>query len=150
MSPSRRLTWTLVRRLSVAVTAVTAVVVLTGGLALWAIEGNRPGSTVRSAADGVWWAITTLTTVGYGDHVPVTAAGRVVAAAVMVAGVAVIGAVAAVVALAVAARMAAAEERALEAEAVTLEQRLEERLDRLEAKLDRLLAERAADPPRGD
>ena len=45
------------------------------------------------------WALTTLRTVGYGDQMPVTTAGRLVAAAVMIAGVAVLGGVAALVAL---------------------------------------------------
>jgi voltage-gated potassium channel len=76
-----------------------------------------------------------MTTVGYGDHVPVTTTGRLIAAAVMVVGVAIIGAVAAIVALAVALHIAIDEERAFEAEARTLEQRLELRLDRIEAQL---------------
>ena len=76
-----------------------------------------------------------MTTVGYGDHVPVTTSGRLVAAAVIMAGVAVLGAVAAVVALAVARRVAFEQEQALDAEAEGLEQRLEVRLDRIEAQL---------------
>jgi len=53
-----------------------------------------------------------MTTVGYGDHVPVTTTGRLIAAAVMVVGVAVIGGVAAIVALGVALHIAIDEERA--------------------------------------
>jgi voltage-gated potassium channel len=86
----------------------------------------------------VWWALATLTTVGYGDFVPVTMAGRLVTAFVMVVGVAIIGAVAAVVALTVARQVAREEERALEAEADVLERRLESHLDRMEAQLSRL------------
>ncbi|MGY1770499.1 potassium channel family protein [Blastococcus sp. SYSU D00813] len=109
MPSSPRDTWGVVARLCAAVTALAALVVAGGGLALWELEGDRPDGTVRSLADALWWALTTMTTVGYGDHVPVTTAGRLVAGGVMVAGVAVIGAVAAVVALAVAARVAARE-----------------------------------------
>jgi voltage-gated potassium channel len=99
------------------------------------VERMRPDGTVHSWGDALWWSLSTLTTVGYGDHVPVTTTGRLIAAGVMVVGVAVIGAVAAIVALAVALRVAFQEERALEAEAETLEQRLEVRLARIEEKL---------------
>ena len=128
-------TWGVVLRLIGLVTVISGLVVVGGGSALWLVEGQRSGATVRSWGDALWLSLTTMTTVGYGDHVPVTPAGRLVAAAVMVAGVAVIGAVAAVVALAVARTVAREEERAREAEAERLEQRLEERLARIEAHL---------------
>ena len=130
-----RLTWTVVLRFAVVVTGVASLVVLGGGTALWLVEGERPDSTISSWGDALWWSLTTLTTVGYGDHVPVTAAGRVIAAGVMVTGVAVIGGVAAIVALVVALRVAQEEELALEATAETLEQRIEMRLARIEAQL---------------
>lgn len=76
-----------------------------------------------------------MATVGYGDHVPETTSGRVIAALIMIMGVAVLGAVAAVVALIFAAAVARREERILEAEGRTLEARLEARLDALDARL---------------
>jgi hypothetical protein len=100
-----------------------------------ALRLARARSTIRSWGDALWWSLTTLTTVGYGDHVPVTTTGRLIAAGVMVAGVAVIGAVAAIVALAVALRVAREEELAFEAAAEILEQRLDVRLARIEAQL---------------
>jgi voltage-gated potassium channel len=136
----QRGTWTRVLRLSVVLVAVSAVVVLGGGTALWFVEGGRPPSSLRSWGDAVWLALTTMTTVGYGDHVPVTTTGRLIAAAVIVVGVAFIGAVAAVVALAVARRVALEEEQELESQAGTLEHQLEVRLDRIEAQLDALSA----------
>jgi voltage-gated potassium channel Kch len=135
MPRQQRLTWTVVLRLAVVVTWVSILVVLGGGSALWLVERMRPHSTVHSWGDALWWSLSTLTTVGYGDHVPVTTPGRLIPAGVMVVGVAVIGAVAAIVALAVALRIAFQEERAFEAEAETLEQRLEVRLARIEEKL---------------
>jgi voltage-gated potassium channel len=144
---SRAVTWSVVARLTLVVTAVSVLVVLGCGTALWLLESGHPRGSLRSWGDAVWWALSTLTTVGYGDHVPVTTAGRLVAALVMVVGVAVIGAVAAVVALTVARQVAREEERALEAEADVLEQRLEARLARVEAQLGRLDALLRASAP---
>ena len=128
-------TLTSVLRLALVTAAASTSVVLIGGTAVWQLEGDRPGTTFRSWGDGIWWALTTMTTVGYGDHVPVTASGRVVAALIMITGVAVLGAVAAVVALIFASDVANREERILEAEGRTLEARLEARLDELDARL---------------
>ena len=50
-----------------------------------------PAANIRTAEDAVWWSLTTITTVGYGDKFPVTTAGRIVAAAVMVIGVGLFG-----------------------------------------------------------
>jgi hypothetical protein len=134
-APRSRVTWSAVLRLAAAVTVVSAVVVVAGGTGLWFLERGRPTSTLDSWGDAVWWSLTTMTTVGYGDHVPVTTGGRLIAAVVMVVGVAIIGAVAAVVALAVARRFAREEERVLEAEAESVERRLEQRLAGIEARL---------------
>ena len=131
----QRTSWTSVLRLTAVLTAVSILIVLASGSALWLVEGDRPDSTLRSWGDALWWALSTITTVGYGDHVPVTTAGRLIATAVMVVGVAVIGAVAAIVALAMALHVALEEERTFEAEAKTLEQRVEVRLAGIEAQL---------------
>jgi voltage-gated potassium channel len=48
-------------------------------------------SNIRTAEEAIWWTITTITTVGYGDKYPVTTAGRVVAAFLMFAGVGLFG-----------------------------------------------------------
>ena len=48
-------------------------------------------SNIRTAGDAVWWAFATVTTVGYGDHYPVTLEGRLVAAMLMAAGVGLFG-----------------------------------------------------------
>ncbi len=135
MPRKERVTWAVVLRLAVAVTAFSAVVVGSSGSALWLIEDERPDRSVQSWADALWLSLTTMTTVGYGDHVPVKTMGRLIAGCVMVLGVAVIGTVAAIVALAVALQVARDEELAFEAGAETLEQRLEVRLGRIEEQL---------------
>lgn len=48
---------------------------------------DRQESNIRTADDAVWWAFTTITTVGYGDRFPVTGEGRFIAALLMTAGV---------------------------------------------------------------
>lgn len=50
-----------------------------------------PGANIRTPQDALWWAMTTITTVGYGDRYPVTTAGRIIAAILMSAGVALFG-----------------------------------------------------------
>lgn len=62
-------------------------------LAVYFQERSAPGATIRTFGDSVWWACATLTTVGYGDAVPVTPVGRVIAAFLMACGLALLGAV---------------------------------------------------------
>lgn len=69
---------------------VTAVVVVAAGL-VYEFERNGADTNIRSFPDALWWAATTVTTVGYGDHFPVSAAGRGVAVALMVTGIALFG-----------------------------------------------------------
>lgn len=52
---------------------------------------NDPASNIKTAEDAIWWSLTTITTVGYGDRFPVTAEGRFVAAILMCAGVGLFG-----------------------------------------------------------
>ena len=136
-------------RTVIMVSGVSAGVVLVGGSAVWLLERGVPGGTFGSWGDSLWWALTTITTTGYGDHVPVTLAGRLVGAVVMMAGVAVVGGVAAGVALVVARAAARAEEQAMVGEAESREQRLESRLDGLDVRLARIEAQlhRLSRPP---
>lgn len=50
-----------------------------------------PEANIKSAEDALWWTMTTITTVGYGDRYPVTTEGRILAAGLMVAGVGLAG-----------------------------------------------------------
>ncbi|MCK6066103.1 MULTISPECIES: potassium channel family protein [Microbacterium] len=70
-----------------------AALLLIWQTALVVLEAERraPGASIRSFGDALWWAFCTVTTVGYGDYVPVTAAGRTFAVLLMVGGVVLVG-----------------------------------------------------------
>jgi voltage-gated potassium channel len=75
-----------------AVTSVLAVstVFMSAFLVLEA-ECNVAGAKISNAGDALWWAVTTVTTVGYGDVYPITTAGRYVGVITMFVGIAVAG-----------------------------------------------------------
>lgn len=76
-------------KLHYAVLVTMVVVVGAAALGLAAEEGS--GGSIDSFGDALWWAVTTVTTVGYGDMFPVTPAGRGIGAFLMVAGIALFG-----------------------------------------------------------
>ncbi len=85
--------------------AITFKVIITAlfltylaGIEITMAERGKPGATINSVGDGLWWAITTLTTVGYGDIYPTTAQGRFIAVGLMVSGICVLGVISATVA----------------------------------------------------
>jgi len=61
-------------------------------------EENAKGSNIHSYPDALWWAIVTVTTVGYGDRYPTTEGGRAVAVVLMLVGIGLIGVLTATVA----------------------------------------------------
>ena len=68
------------------------------GIEITMAERGKPGATIESVGDGFWWAITTLTTVGYGDIYPTTTEGRFIAVGLMISGICVLGFISATVA----------------------------------------------------
>lgn len=68
------------------------VVLLTiGAASILSIERGADGSNIVSGSDALWWAFVTISTVGYGDHYPVTNIGKLVACVVIVFGVGIFG-----------------------------------------------------------
>ena len=61
-------------------------------------ERSVEGSNIKTFNDGLWWAVTTVTTVGYGDRYPTTSEGRLLAVLLMITGISLVGAITASVA----------------------------------------------------
>ena len=89
---------TLRGRVVTYVAGSATMLVFVGALAVLDVEQSAPDAKILTFGDALWWAITTITTVGYGDMYPVTPLGRVVAAALMMSGIAVLGVVTASIA----------------------------------------------------
>ena len=81
------------------ITLLAAMIVLVvASILVITFESGSPDANISTGADALWWAIVTITTVGYGDTFPVTAGGRITAFAVMLMGVGIIGALASILA----------------------------------------------------
>ena len=61
-------------------------------------ERSVEGSNIKNFGDGLWWAVTTVTTVGYGDRYPTTTEGRFLAVLLMITGISLVGVITASVA----------------------------------------------------
>jgi voltage-gated potassium channel len=85
----------LASRAALLATGSAVILVLATAVMELDVERAAPKANITTFGDAVWWAVSTITTVGYGDHYPVTAAGRAVGIVLMVAGVGIFGAVAA-------------------------------------------------------
>jgi voltage-gated potassium channel len=89
--------------------ALCLAILMLGGVGFWALE---PG--IRTLQDGLWLAFTTAATVGYGDTVPKTPAGRAFAVLVVLLGLAVLSLVTASLAALFVERDVEADERQIE------------------------------------
>jgi voltage-gated potassium channel len=81
------------------ITLLAAMIVLiVASILVLQFETPSPDANITTGGDALWWAIVTITTVGYGDHFPVTLLGRVTGVLVMFTGVGIIGALASILA----------------------------------------------------
>jgi voltage-gated potassium channel len=78
-------------RVAVYVAGSTSLVLFVVSMAVLDAERGANGATITTFGDAVWWAMTTVTTVGYGDRYPITAGGRFIAGGLMLAGIALLG-----------------------------------------------------------
>lgn len=73
-----------------AAAIIAVLMVIFSSIAILQVETD-PASNIKTAEDAIWWAYTTITTVGYGDRFPVTTEGRFIAMLLMTVGVGLFG-----------------------------------------------------------
>ena len=127
---NRRASTGLRGRVAVYVAGGSALLAFCGALAVLSVERGR-GGNIATIGDALWWAATTMTTVGYGDRYPTTGQGRLVAVALMLSGIALLGVVTATFATWLVQHVAAAEQEQTDS--------LQEQLDDMRAQLDEVL-----------
>lgn len=75
------------RQLLVLLTVLSLIL----GLLIVPVESWSPESNIQTVEEGLWWAATTVSSVGYGDYVPVTTLGRIIGVTLQAAGVMMFG-----------------------------------------------------------
>lgn len=73
------------------VAAITALLIGVSAVLVYDAEAGNPDSSISTLGDAVWWAFTTVTTVGYGDEYPVTPIGRTLGVILMLSGITLLG-----------------------------------------------------------
>ena len=66
---------------------LTALVIILGGIAVYLVEHKLTGANITKLGDALWWAVITITTVGYGDYTPISPLGRIIGTIVMFSGI---------------------------------------------------------------
>ncbi|MCF6388393.1 potassium channel family protein [Mycobacterium sp. MBM] len=74
------------------------LLVFVASLAVLDAERGAPGAYITDFGEALWWSVTTITTVGYGDLTPITTTGRVVAVLLMIGGITLVGSITATLA----------------------------------------------------
>lgn len=80
-----------VRGTFITVGLLSVIAVLFATIAVFTLERDAPRANIHTGGDVLWWAFATITTIGYGDHFPVTFGGRVVAVVLVVFGLSFFG-----------------------------------------------------------
>ena len=80
------------------VASITIIVILSCSIAIYLFEHDIKDSSILSLWDGVWWALVTISTVGYGDKIPLSNAGKIVGLVLMISGIGLLSLVTATIA----------------------------------------------------
>jgi len=129
--------------------AIAILLVYIGALAVLDAEQNEPGASITNIGDALWWAAVTLSGTGYGDFVPITLIGRLVAVGLMVGGLAIVGVIAATFAtwmIEVVGSRVAEEAEAAESETQSEVAVLTEQVARLTALIEARMLTEPTDP----
>ena len=124
-------------RITLYVTGAASLLVFVAALAVLDAERPAAGSSIKTLGDAIWWAVVTVTTVGYGDEVPITPQGRVIAGALMVCGLALLGIVTATFAAWIVERIAV-QDAQQQAATVAHIKALESKIDTLQQMISTL------------
>ena len=119
------------RRAAVAIAVVTAAITVAGGMLMTVLDRKE----FDNVWIGLWWAVQTVTTVGYGDVVPTNTAGRWVAALIALLGISLVPALTSLVTSILVVqrtRRLSEEEDVEQRQIIELLRRLDERLERIE------------------
>ena len=123
-----------VRNAAGVIVVATTVIVIGAGVLITLLDNEE----YPHVGIGMWWALQTVTTVGYGDVTPTNWVGRLVGAAVMLEGTAFIAIVTAAITSSFIARATHESETARMKDELSDREMMEKRFDELERKLDRL------------
>jgi voltage-gated potassium channel Kch len=125
-----------VRNAAAVIVIATLLVVVGAGVGIRLVDNEE----YPSIGLGMWWALQTVTTVGYGDVTPTNLSGRLVGAAVMLEGTAFIAIVTAVITSTFVARASRESEATRKQDEVSDRELTDKRFDELERKFDLLMA----------
>ena len=123
------------RGAAIVIASASTVITVAAGLLVTVVEHD----TYPSIGTGLWWAAQTVTTVGYGDNVPVSLAGRLVAVLVMLLGIGFLTVVTAAITSTFVAHARRVDQSPSDVETAMVEQlrQLDARLERIEAAVRR-------------